>query len=141
MLTQKVVKQFPAEFEFLYEMLGLIRTFALKSGVSRKEASKIELACEEALVNIISYGYPSSERGTIWISCLSDNSPSIRLVISDDGIPYDPISAGLFFNVEQHRKREVEGGYGIYLILRIMDDVHYERREGKNVLTLMKRFA
>jgi sigma-B regulation protein RsbU (phosphoserine phosphatase) len=31
------------------------------------------------------------------------------------------------------------GGLGIHLVRQIMDEIHYRREEGRNVLTLLKR--
>jgi len=33
------------------------------------------------------------------------------------------------------------GGWGIQLVRRFMDEIHYERRDGKNVLRLTKRLT
>ena len=63
---------------------------------------------------------------------------NLSLVISDSGSAFDPtareavdISAGV-------DERPI-GGLGIHLIREIMDTVSYERREGKNILTITKQ--
>lgn len=61
-------KIFAAHLDNLYEMLLFIRSQAESIGFDEIEISKIELACEEALVNIISYGYPTMT-GEIQVHC------------------------------------------------------------------------
>lgn len=94
--------------------------------------ARLELACEEALVNIISYAYPEKE-GAIVIECTDPEKPGLKISLRDQGIPYDPL--------DQERAPPTEdrlGGYGIPLIIKIMDRVQYQREENDNVLTLVK---
>ena len=98
--------------------------------------SQLNLALEEAVANVISYAYPEGTDGTVDIDAKRDGN-SISFVISDSGTAFDPtaresvdISAGV-------DERPV-GGLGIHLIREIMDTVSYERRDGKNILTITK---
>ena len=36
-------------------------------------------------------------------------------------------------------EREI-GGLGIFMVKKLMDDIHYAYRDGKNVLVLRKKF-
>ena len=99
--------------------------------------SQLNLALEEAVANVISYAYPEGTDGTVDIDAKRDGN-SISFVISDSGTAFDPtaresvdISAGV-------DERPV-GGLGIHLIREIMDTVSYERRDGKNILTITKK--
>jgi anti-sigma regulatory factor (Ser/Thr protein kinase) len=60
------------------------------------------------------------------------------LVLTDTGKEFDPTlapDADISLSTEE---REI-GGLGIFLIRQIMNEVRYERIDGKNVLTLEKR--
>ena len=92
----------------------------------RKKISKIELALEEALVNICKYSYPG-EPGNAEVSCKQDNSRFIIKIV-DSGIPFDMTSLpspDITSSVEQRKI----GGLGIFLIKKTVDEVEY-RREG-----------
>jgi len=52
----------PAKLENLESMLQFIRNGAEQQGFSGKEINKIQVAAEEALVNVISYAYPDDLR-------------------------------------------------------------------------------
>ena len=61
----------------------------------------------------------------------------MTFTITDSGIPFDPTQkeeADISLSVEE---REI-GGLGIHLVRQIMDEVRYERKDDKNVLTLIK---
>ncbi len=96
----------------------------------------LNLALEEAVTNVMMYAYPAGEKGLVDIEAeLKDGKLTFR--ITDSGIPFDPTSvpdADISLDAE---KRPV-GGLGIFLVRRIMDIVSYERRDGKNILTMQK---
>ena len=109
------------------------RGMILAPGVS----AQLNLALEEAVANVISYAYPEGTEGTVDIDARREGN-NLSLVISDSGSAFDPtareavdISAGV-------DERPI-GGLGIHLIREIMDTVSYERRDGKNILTITKR--
>ena len=63
---------------------------------------------------------------------------SIVLVLTDTGKELDPTAAPEADVTLSADEREI-GGLGIFLIRQIMNEVKYERIEGKNVLTLEKK--
>ena len=133
-----MIKVFSAELDKLYDMLDFIRMQALDAGFDPCYVNKIELATEEVLVNIISYGYPNGEHGKIEIECsLSDNF-DLEIIIKDKGIPYNPLKAQTERDSKANLDERSVGGYGIFFILNLMDEVMYKREENSNVLTLKK---
>ena len=97
----------------------------------------INLVLEEAVVNIINYAYPKEEHEKIYLSAKLHNG-SIVLVLTDTGKEFDPTMAPEADITLSADERKI-GGLGIFLIRQIMNEVKYERIEGKNVLTLEKR--
>ena len=130
-----MIKTFSASLDKLYEMLQFVREQANAARFDGSVSSKIELAVEEALVNIISYGYPNTT-GTIEIQCTISNFSGIKITIRDKGIPYNPLTSSKIFTPPLEGRSV--GGYGIYFILKIMDEVDYKRENNYNVLTLVK---
>lgn len=96
----------------------------------------LNLALEEAVSNIILYAYPGQLGEEISIKA-SEAKESILFIISDNGIEFDPTVLPLVDITLSAEEREI-GGLGIFLIHKIMDEVKYERIEGKNVLTIKK---
>lgn len=132
-----MMKSFPAELNSLYVMLDFIRQEASKAGFDTCYVNKIELATEEALVNIIHYGYPEKP-GQIAIECAHSSNCNFEITIRDEGIPYNPLKAETFCNSAASLEERTIGGYGIFFVLNLMDEVAYKREENTNVLTLRK---
>jgi serine/threonine-protein kinase RsbW len=97
----------------------------------------LNLVLEEAVVNVINYAYPKEEHQSIYLSAklLED---SIVFVLTDTGLEFDPTKAPDADITLSADDRPI-GGLGIFLIRQIMNQVKYERIDGKNVLTLEKR--
>lgn len=133
-----MIKKYPASLEALYDMLAFIREHSEATGFNTNHLFQIELATEEALVNIITYAY-IHQGGDIEISCYNPESmDGIVIVITDNGVPYNPI-AGIKSKPPNHLLEEnVEGGLGIFFIMNIMDEVEYARKDERNTLTLIK---
>lgn len=102
-------------------------------------AMGLNLALEEAVVNVMSYAYPEGKVGMVNIEASADDD-NLSFVISDSGIPFDPTmkeEADTTLSVEE---RPI-GGLGIFLVRQLMDTINYERIDGKNVLRLNKRIG
>lgn len=97
----------------------------------------LNLVLEEAVVNIINYAYPKEEHQSIYLSARMHEG-SIVLVLTDTGKEFDPTAAPEADVTLSADDRQI-GGLGIFLIRQIMNEVKYERIEGKNVLTLEKK--
>jgi serine phosphatase RsbU (regulator of sigma subunit)/anti-sigma regulatory factor (Ser/Thr protein kinase) len=125
----------PAKLENLEKMFAFIREGASRQGFIQEHIDKIQLACEEALVNVISYAYPG-KTGDVEITYL--NNPSfLEISLIDSGIPFDPLSLP---EPDIHAAMEDRkiGGLGIFMMKKIMDEVRYQRDGERNILTLVK---
>ena len=130
-----VLKNDISELERLHDFIKQIgKENHIKDGL----LDEINLAVEEAIVNVIDYAYPDGVEGEAVINVNEENG-FIKFVIKDKGKPFDPTQvkeADTTLGVED---REI-GGLGIFLVRKIMDNVQYERTaDGQNVLTLIKK--
>jgi len=99
----------------------------------------LNLVLEEAMTNIISYGFSDSDHHKIEIDFKKDGNELIISIV-DDGVQYDPTlkeDPDLTLTAEE---RPI-GGLGIFLIKKIMDKVEYQRNKNKNFLILTKNIA
>ena len=106
-------------------------------GCSMKVMMQIEIAVEEIYVNIVHYAY-NPEIGKATIRCeVTEDPMQVIIQFMDSGVPFDPLAkedADITLSAEE---REI-GGLGIFMVKQSMDEVSYEYKEGKNVLTIKK---
>ena len=123
-----------SEVSKLYEFVEEIgNEFSLTPDV----VFNLNLVLEEAVVNVINYAYPKEEHQSIYLSA-SLRKGSIVLILTDTGKEFDPTMAPDVDITLSADEREI-GGLGIFLIRQIMNEVKYERIDGKNILTLGKK--
>lgn len=108
-----------------------IHTFGLCNGIDKKGLKKLEVAAEEAIVNILHY----SQASEIELK-MKNEKLKIILTLTDNGIAFDPTEHVPNENVTEERQ---VGGLGIHLIRQIVDELHYERKENKNILRMVKK--
>lgn len=101
------------------------------------QTMQMNLAIEEAVVNVMNYAYPADVHGDVNID-VQGNDEQLEFIISDSGIPFDPTAREKVDTTLPLEDRPI-GGLGIFLVRELMDSIHYKRVDGKNVLTLCKK--
>ena len=99
---------------------------------------QIGLAIEELGVNIVEYGHNDDKPHEIAI-VISSEVEAITITIEDDGQAFNPLSDAPEPDLEAALEDRTVGGLGIHLVRSMMDEVHYQRQQNKNCLTLVKR--
>lgn len=95
---------------------------------------QLNLALEEAVVNVMNYAYPGETGMPVNIS-VSEDSDKLVFVIDDEGIAFDPTQKEDPDITLSADERPI-GGLGIMLVRQFMQDISYERRDGHNRLSL-----
>jgi sigma-B regulation protein RsbU (phosphoserine phosphatase) len=108
-------------------------------GIDMSTAMSLNLAIEEAVVNVMDYAYPAGTKGNVNIEAKA-NDQRLKFVITDWGAPFDPTEKSEVDTTLSAEERPI-GGLGIHLVRQIMDSINYERTDGKNVLTLRKKLV
>ena len=98
---------------------------------------QMNVAIEEAVVNVMKYAYPQGEHGDVTIKAAS-NGMRLKFTIIDSGKPFDPTAHAAVDTTLPASQRAI-GGLGIHLVRKIMDSIDYERVNGLNILTLRKK--
>ncbi len=124
----------PAKLENLGRLIAWLSDCAKAQGFEQEKISRIELAAEEALVNIFHYAYPENQ-GDVEIICKVYPSRFIIEII-DSGIPFD-VTAIPDPDVNSSIQEREIGGLGIFFIKKVMDEVQYRRQNDRNILTLI----
>jgi len=128
----------PATLESLEKLMQFVSGFALDHGFSKGEIHDIQLATEEALLNIFQYAYPGEHKGEVEVTCEMRGDSELNIRIFDTGVSFDILSLSEPDLTCPLPDRKI-GGLGCYLIRKMADDVQYRRQGDANVLNLMIR--
>lgn len=113
-----------------------VNAFCQKLPASSTNIHALRLAIEEALTNVFVHGYAGgsvSEPVTLQLTCVSPNR--VRAFVTDSAPAYNPLTRPEVDTSMPLESRRI-GGLGVHLVKKLMDATHYERRDGRNILTL-----
>ena len=128
---------FLAKIDLLRSMLEWIRTGLLPMEFDCKILRRVELASEEALVNIIRHAYQNCDE-KIEIDVKVFPKSHVEIIFRDQGPPFDPLqmpAPDLSTGLEERKV----GGLGIHLMRQYIDEIRYTRERDQNVLVFIIR--
>jgi len=112
--------------------------FIKKNNIRNEIHEDINLALEEVVSNVIYYGFEDGKKHDIDVR-IRKESGHISVTIIDDGSPFDPLmqpKPDISRPVTERR----QGGLGIFIAQKVMDDIYYKREHDKNVLVMRKKY-
>ena len=114
----------------------IIEDFVESRDLPVKMAFEFNVALDEILTNIISYGYEDAEQHLINIrGKLADGFLTIE--VEDDGREFDPLKSENPDLDSGIHERPI-GGLGIHLVKKLTDQLEYHRQDAKNLLVMRK---
>lgn len=129
----------PNDINTIPQLNEYIDSVCKDMGLDMATSMSLNLALEEAVVNVMNYAYPEGTKGTVNIETIADNT-QITFIISDSGKFFDPTAKEEVDTTLSAEERPI-GGLGIHLIRQIMNHVVYERKDDKNILKLTKNIS
>lgn len=127
----------PNDIETIPQLNEFLDGFCEEQGIGMDFAMSLNLAVEEAVVNVMSYAYPKGVVGYVNIQAEADEE-QVTVVISDSGTPFDPTQKEDVDTTLPAEERKI-GGLGIHLVRTIMDTISYKYTDHHNILTLRKK--
>lgn len=126
-----------ANLEGLARINAFITEAAERAGLNERTTWQIQLAVDEAATNIIQYAYDPEHPGDITIAW-EYREGRFAVTLRDQGRAFDPQVIAPPDLESPLEERQV-GGLGIYLMTRLMDEVHFDfDPDTGNVLTMIK---
>lgn len=129
--------QIRARREEISTACDFVLKLAAQAGVDEQGLYHCQLAVDEVCNNIIEHGY-GGERADQMIDVVCTQEPTtFQIEIIDDSPPFDLLKHPAPDPLLELQQRAT-GGWGVYIIRQVMDDVRYEYRDGRNHLIMSK---
>lgn len=107
-------------------------------GCPIKVQMQIDIAIDELFGNIAQYAYnPEIGSATVRVE-VSEDPLAVIITFIDGGMPYDPLKAD-DPDITLSAEDRPLGGLGIYMVKKSMDEISYEYKDGKNILSIKKK--
>lgn len=121
-----------ASMDDISSLEPFITNAADKAGIDSREAKRLRLAVEEAVANIINHGQAT----TITLHAAEEDNRLV-ITIDDDGQPFDStLESTTDFSIPADERPP--GGLGILFLHEMTDGLEYTRKDGHNVLRIIK---
>ena len=114
-----------------------IETFLETQAIPSETAAQMMIVFDEMISNVFRHGADGQEP-TVFVR-IDVGEESIKAEIVDDGNPFDPLSQAEPDTIAPVEEREL-GGLGIHIVRKLMDEVGYARKDGRNKLRFFKVF-
>src|SRR5262249_17257060 len=118
---------------------AMVERFGAEHAFTAQAINDVNVALDEVLSNIISYGYRSGAHDEILVR-LQYRPGEVVIEIEDAGEPFDPLAAPPPDPDASVKTRKV-GGLGIHFVRNLVDEMAYVRVDGKNRLRLSKKLS
>lgn len=114
----------------------ILRELWIERGLPEEHEPVVSMCLEEVLSNVIRHGCAPGEDCAIQVGYRFLDA-GIEVEVSDGAKAFDPLSLPPPDLTVPIAERKV-GGLGVFLVRRMMDEVHYERRDGRNYFVFRK---
>ena len=131
-------KVFSATKDTLPDVMAFTEERLESFGCPMKVSMAICVAVEEIFVNIASYAYGEGTGNAALAFSFDENERLMTLVVSDEGVPFNPLDRAEPDITLSAAEREI-GGLGIFITKKTMDTVSYKYDNGRNILTMTKK--
>lgn len=132
----RVSLRFPALPDYIQPLHTLAEKLIhvwIPSSGSGKESFEILLALQETITNVIRHGY-KGQGGDIEVE-FRFGDHQVEIEIHDWGIPFDPNQVP-----SPNFEAPKPGGYGVFIVKNVTDQMQFRREGDMNIAQLMKRF-
>jgi len=133
----------PATDQGIKAALDALEGLWAAQGVSRAVTWPMEVSLDEVLANVVRHGLAgrgAEAQVELELQLDPGNPPRCEVRIADDGPEFDPLRTEAPDTSLGVDERPI-GGLGIELVRRLMDEVHYERKDGRNRLRLVRHLV
>ncbi len=121
----------PLTFSATLDALSSIGEYVIaatdKAGLGQKQAYHLRLAVDEIATNVIVHSCPKSEPKPLLRLRVDLNEQDLAIILEDTGLPFDPHQTTLPNDLHCSLEKRKIGGFGIYLALKWVDQLRYER--------------
>ena len=124
-----------SRIEQVPRLVAQFEDFGLSHGLPASLLHDLQVSLDEVLSNIVRYAYADEREHRIGVRVRIDPAHVVAEV-TDDGRPFNPLewpAAG-----GGPPARDMDRGLGIYILRRLLDDLHYERSGRLNRLVMRK---
>lgn len=132
MSTEVVERNFRRSFDNLQDVFDFTNEFAAAHAVNDKVRYVLDLAVEEFFTNMVKYN--PSGRGDIQMRMRLDEREIIVHLLDPDSEFFD-VTKDRHIDLRRSLAERKAGGLGIYLVQKLVENLHYQHHERMSTIS------
>jgi len=121
------------------EVLEALEAFLESRGVPPSVLAPVMIAADEIISNALDHGGKGGVPPRVDVTARVANA-RVTMQVDDDGTAFNPLESAAP-DTELAVEDRAVGGLGVLLVRKLMDEVVYERHEGRNRLRFAKTYS
>ena len=127
-------QKFKRSFDELKNIVTMTEALFLQEGIQPELRNVVDLATEELFVNMVTYDTETEEEILIE---MKPHEHGVEVSLTDYDVErFDPTTAG-HVDIDAPLDERTPGGLGLYLLLKMVDSIHYEYRNRQSKITFI----
>lgn len=127
-------QKFKRSFDELKNIVTMTEALFLQEGLQPELRNVVDLATEELFVNMVTYDTETEEEILIE---MKPHDHGVEVSLTDYDVErFDPTAAG-HVDIDAPLDERTPGGLGLYLVLKMVDSIHYEYRNRQSKITFI----
>jgi len=119
-------------FGEIARIVGVTEAYFLSAGVDSNLRTAVDLCIEELFVNMVSYNKETDSNIDLEMNAIEGG---IEVSLTDYDVErFDPTERGEA-DVDAPLENPIPGGLGVYLVLKMVDSIHYEYHDRQSKIT------
>ena len=140
MARRPATLEVPAHPASLEAVRRFVSEAAVAAGLPERAAEHVKMAVDEACANVVEHAY-GGEAGHAFRVTVEAEGGDFLVRIRHTGRAFDPAHYVGPTRLDEGVTLRRKGGFGVFLMQRLMDDVRYETRGGVSEVRLAKRLV
>ena len=127
-------QKFNRSFDELNNIVTMTEALFREEGLQPGLRNVVDLATEELFVNMVTYNTESEKDILIQ---MRPHKHGVEVSLTDYDVDrFDPTAAGSV-DINAPLEERTPGGLGLYLVLKMVDSIHYEYRNRQSKITFI----
>ncbi|MDJ0657415.1 MAG: ATP-binding protein [Xanthomonadales bacterium] len=129
-------QEFSRSFDQLNDIVAFTEQVFTDQGIDPSTRYVVDLCVEELFVNMVTYDTETDRDILIEMNACPGG---VEVSLTDYGVErFDPRNAGTV-DVDAPLEQRTPGGLGLFLVLKMVDSIHYEYRDRNSKITFVAR--
>lgn len=126
-------KEFDRSLDELRRIVASTDEFFAQHEIDPALRQKVDLATEELFVNLVTYNTETESKVLLAMRPLEDG---VEISLTDHDVErFDPTAVARDVDIDAPLEERDPGGLGLYLVMKMVDSIHYEYKDRRSTVS------